>query len=321
MPRTPPPNPESLKLTDREPSLLFALRELVQTDGIDFEKWWDEFKRGFIGGKRDKKSNFPSGLWVKPKYSNLTPVDSKSGAMTIEYWPDNDKLEDSYLLSGTVGAVIKSIMDIMREKAGSDSQISGKGSKPLLKGFPCIKLVFVSDDGLHYGTKQIRCVGFTENPKIAIAQSNIQLLKEVDVNQWAKKIALEFGASKEFGTTGGYTWRKGIDCLSYTGMIARLQGLEGYAYVRNRTDGKELFAKMLNIFGNKPDDEGFNYSGKTTPSQFKTEKEIMVLIKKVKIPQRRPIVDVKFSQAFLVLDSVKKPILIVRGNVALNVSI
>lgn len=314
MPKQQPPTPESLKLTDKEPSLLFALRELVRTDGINFEDWWDEFKLGFIGGKRDKKSNFQTGLWVKPKYSNLTPIDSKSGAMTIEYWPDKDKVEDSYLLSGTHGAIIKSIMDIMREKAGS-SALSGKGSKPLLKGFPCIKLVFVSEDGLHYGIKQIRCVGFTENPKIALAQSNIKLLKEADINVWAKKIALEFGAD------GGYVWNKGTGCLSYTGMIARLQGLEGYAYVRNRTDGKKLFTKMLNIFGAKPDEEGFNYSEKTLPSQFNVEKEITVLTKKVKIPQRRPIVDVKFSQAFLVLESVKKPIPIVRSSVSLNVSI
>ena len=104
-------------------------------------------------------------------------------------------------------------------------------------------------------------------------------------------------------------------------MIARLQGLEGYAYVRNRTDGKELFTKMLNIFGAKPDEDGFNYSEKTLPSQFKIEKEIVVLTKKVKVPTRRPIVDVKFSQAFLVLDSVKKPIPIVRGNVSLQVNI
>ncbi|MEG4641310.1 hypothetical protein, partial [Microcoleus sp. Aus8_D4] len=80
-----PPNPESLKLTDKEPSLLFALRELIRTDGINFEEWWDEFKLGFAEAKRDKKSNFKPGLWTKPKYSNLTPINSKSGAITIEY--------------------------------------------------------------------------------------------------------------------------------------------------------------------------------------------------------------------------------------------
>ena len=116
MTKQPPANSKILNLTDKEPTLLFALQELIRTDGINFDEWWDEFKRGFIGGKRDKKSNFQPALWTKPKYSNLTPIDSKSGAMTIEYWPDNDKLEESYLLSGTVGAVIKSIMDIMREK-------------------------------------------------------------------------------------------------------------------------------------------------------------------------------------------------------------
>lgn len=310
-----PPKPESLKLTDKEPSLLFALQELAQTNGINFEEWWTEFKKGFVGGKRDKKSNFKPGLWTQPKYFDITPLDSKSGALTIEYWPDKEKEEESYLLSGTHNGIITSIMAIMREQRSESTGVSGKGSKPLLKGFPCLKLVFVSDDGAHYGVKQIRCVGFTEDPKVVLAQPNIKLLKETDISQWAKKIALEFGAN------GGHVWPKGTGCLSYTGMIARLQGLEGYAYVKNRTDGKVLFTKMLNIFGAKPDEEGFNYSEKTLPSQFKVEKEIVVLTKKVKVPTRRPIVDVRFKQAFLILDKVKKPIPIVRGNVALKVSI
>ena len=306
-PKQPAPKGDSLNLTDKEPSLLFALRELIQTDGINFEEWWDEFKLGFVNGSRDAKSNFKVKDWVKPKYQNLTPVDSKSGAMTIEYWPDKDKLDVSYLLSGTIGCVVKSIMDIMREKEAGTTGMPGKGSKPLLKGFPCIKLVFMSDDGQFYGTKQIRCTGCTENPKVAIAQPNIKLLKENDVTGWARKIATEFGAS------GGYVWQKGTGCVSYTGMIARLQGLEGYAYVKNETDGKALFTKILNIFGQKPDQDGFNYSEKSTDAQFKTEKKIVVLGKTVKQEKRRPIVDVKFKQAFLVLESVQKPILIVRG--------
>jgi hypothetical protein len=321
MAKLPPPNPESLKLTDKEPSLLFAIRELIRSDGINFEEWWDEFKLGFIGGKRDKETNFKPALWTKPKYSNLTPPDSKSGAMSIEYWPDKDKKKNSHLLSGTNGMIIKSIMDIMRENQVGDSAISGKGSKPLLRGFPCIKLVFASDDGAHYGVKQIRCVGYTENPKIALAQSNIQLLKEADINRWAQKIALEFGIDKEFGTTGGYTWRKGVNCLSYTGMIARLQGIEGYAYVRNSKDGEQLFTKMLNIFGAKPDAEGFSYSGKSFPNQFKTEEEVTVLGKKIKKPKRRPVVDLKFKEAFLYLGLTKKAIRIVQGDVALKLSI
>ena len=113
--KQPPPKPESLKLTDKEPSLLFALQELIRTDGINFEEWWDEFRLGFPNGKRDVISNFKTAEWVRPRYRNLTPVESKSGAMTIEFWPDNDKLNTSYLLSGTHGAIIKAIMEILRD--------------------------------------------------------------------------------------------------------------------------------------------------------------------------------------------------------------
>ncbi|MGB7712010.1 MAG: hypothetical protein WBL95_21160, partial [Microcoleus sp.] len=74
-----------LALTPEEPSLLFVQRELVRTNGIDFEQWWDELKMGFPNGKRDKNTNFKAGLWNQPKYVNITPTTSTSGAMTIEY--------------------------------------------------------------------------------------------------------------------------------------------------------------------------------------------------------------------------------------------
>ena len=108
MPKQPALKAETLNLNDKEPSFLFALRELIQTDGLNFDEWWDEFKKGFVLGKRDPKTNFKLKEWIKPKYVDMTPADSKSGAMTIEYWPDNDKLDTSYLLSGTTGAIIKS---------------------------------------------------------------------------------------------------------------------------------------------------------------------------------------------------------------------
>lgn len=104
-------------LPDDEPSLLFIQRELARTNGINFEQWWDEFKKGFIGGKRDKNSNFPTSLWTNPKYTNLTPVDSTSGAMTIEYWPDKSIATESYLLSGTVANIITGVITIMLNKS------------------------------------------------------------------------------------------------------------------------------------------------------------------------------------------------------------
>ena len=114
-----PKKPKPVRSTElllplEEPSLLFAQRELIRTSGINFEQWWDEFKTGFVGGKRTKDSNFKTALWTKPKYANLTPVTSTSGAMTIEYWPDKNISTISYLFSGTCSDIIKGIMDVMR---------------------------------------------------------------------------------------------------------------------------------------------------------------------------------------------------------------
>ncbi|MEG4572643.1 hypothetical protein QUA56_08055 [Microcoleus sp. N3A4] len=310
-----------LLLPLEEPSLLFAQRELIRTSGIDFEQWWDEFKFGFIGGKRDKNTNYKTSLWTKPKYVNLTPVNSTSGALTIEYWPDKLQEGNSYLLSGTVGTIINSIMSIMREKSLADSGTSGKGSKPLLRGYPCIKLFFKGDDKIE-GVKQIRCVGFTEDAKIAAVSKSIELLKEADINRWAGKIKSIFGDP-------GYLWQKGISCLSYSGMIARLQGIEGYAFVDKEIDGIALFTAMVSIFERKPDADGFNFSKKTNPNQFSKSKSAnsasgetkFVLGKNLAAETKRPVGKCKFVGASLYLDSLKKPIPIVRGNVVLKVNI
>lgn len=305
---------QDLALPPEEPSLLFALRELILASGIDFDKWFDEFKTGFVNGKRHKLSNWKTKDWVKPRMAYITPTTSTSMAKTIEYWPDEDKPEISYLLSGTHSDLINGIMSILREKETGEGAVSGKGSKPLLRGYPCIKLLFMSDDGVK-GVKQIRCIGFTENPKIAINNKNIELLKKSDVGKWSKRIKEIFGDSE-------YVWQKGRECLSYSGMTARLQGLEGYAYVKTEADGVELFKAMLSIFGNKPDIDGFNFSGKINDAQFKKDEteKVVVLGETLQKIQRRPVADCKFVGASLILDGLKKPIPMVRGKVAFNLT-
>lgn len=304
---------KELLLPPDEPSLLFATRELIRTNGIDFDKWWDEFKNGFAEGKRGKDTNFKVLDWTKPKMVNITPISSTSGAMTIEYWPDKSQLETSYLLSGTVSDLISGIMDIMRRTEAGSGSISGKGSKPLLKGFPCIKLLFKADDGTQ-GVKQIRCVGFTADNVIAQQSKNIQLITKNDVGKWSTRIKTLFGDTE-------YVWKKGIECLSYSGMVARLQGVEGYAYVKSEADGIALFKAMLDIFGNKPDMNGFNFSSKTNEAQFTAAAtEVIILGEKVKTDKRRAIADCKFVSAALCIEGLKKPIPMVRGKVALNLS-
>jgi hypothetical protein len=50
-----------------------------------------------------------------------------------------------------------------------------------------------------------------------------------------------------------YTWEKGKKTLSYSGHLARLQGVEGYALVSSAAQGRDLFTKILQIFDYSPD--------------------------------------------------------------------
>lgn len=132
-----------------------------------------------------------------------------------------------------------------------------------------------------------------------------------DIKKWANKIKTIFGDTK-------YVWKKGKECLSYSGQIARLQGLEGYAYVRTPADGIALFTAMLKIFDAVPDKDGFNKSGTTSTTKYKKPtKEIIVAGQKTMPDERRPVVDCEFDHAVLKLPLLNKPIPLVKRNVIL----
>jgi hypothetical protein len=312
MVKLPSANSQQLKLTPKEPTLLFAIQELFRTGGVDFNEWWDEYKKGFPLRKKIKKSNYPLEQWTEPKYVELVPLggENKSGVREIEYFPNKNDDSVSYLIRGNDHDLIFHITAIGYQQSGnSDEKISGRNSKPPLKGFPAIKLLFASESN-HIAVKTIRCVGFTDSKKIA-DMGLAKLIKPSDVAGWASKIKTIFGDTN-------YKWSKGVECLSYSGQVARLQGIEGYAYVKNKSDGIALFTAMLKIFNATPDKDGFNYSGKDNESQFanaKTPLTTEVLNKTIKVESNRPQVDCYFISAQLQLPLLKKPIPLIKKNV------
>ncbi|MEG4323604.1 MULTISPECIES: hypothetical protein [unclassified Microcoleus] len=309
--------PEDLKLTEKEPTLLFAIRDLIATGGRNWKKWWDNWRRGITNRAIQKPTNYPAADWKTPKFIELLSAEEqhKLGCRIIEYFPDKDDETVSYLLTGTDRDLIYHITAIGYQKGSNSDSISGKNSKPSLKGFPAIELFFISKpkvgkeaQRLVVGTKIIRCVGFTDDEKIANLKL-ARLVESADIKKWAAKIKSIFGNTD-------YCWSKGVNCLSYSGQVARLQGLEGYAYVRNESDGIALFAAMLKIFDAKPDAGGFNYSGKFDKTQFNNKTGSATVLKKtVKLDSKRPVADCYFYSAQLRLPLLKKPIPLVRKNV------
>ncbi|MEG4485272.1 hypothetical protein [Microcoleus sp. D2_18a_B4] len=300
MPQKPPKKP--LTLGDDEPSLLFAVNELLATSGIDFEEWWKEFSKPPTD-KAQKES------WSKPKYIDVVPKSKERVGRWIKYFPNEKDTTTSYILSGTARDIIYHITAIGYQQSASVGSVPGKNSKPPLRGFPLIELYFVSPDK-KVGVKWVRCAGYTDDPKIA--QTKLaKLVTPADIKGWANKIKTIFGDTK-------YVWKKGKECLSYSGQIARLQGLEGYAYVRNKEDGIALFTAILKIFDATPDKDGFNESESTSATKYaKQTKEIIVVGEKVKPDERRPLADCEFDRAVLKLPLLNKPIPLVKKNVVL----
>lgn len=311
-----------LRLQPDEPSLLFAIQELIRTGGVDFDKWFDEFKTGFYP-RSGIATNFKQEEWKKPKFIDITPNNSQSGCRTIEYWRDRDIQEKSVILSGTESDLIRHIVHLEYEGGGlgSNETYSGKNSKPPLAGFPAINLIFrqphedmkAIEKFPAKGTKLIRCVGYTDSYDLAAKESSLKIVDHSAVKGWAKKIQNIFAPSQD----NLFLWKKGQYSLSYSGMVARLQGLEGYAYVRNEQDGIALFAAMLKVFDKKPDPLGFNFSGSTSArvKYAPKNKETIILNKKNKLPDKRPVVDVRFERAVLILPSGQETTLVYRNTV------
>jgi hypothetical protein len=296
------PTTKRLTLDADEPSLLFAINELIAAEGIDFDEWWDEFcKPPFNQVDREG--------WTKPKFLDITPKSKSNIGRWIKYFPDKEDENTFYRLSGTDRDLVHHITAIGYQESSSEENEPGKNSKPPLEGLPLIKLYFVSPDR-KVGVKRIRCAGYTDDPKIATFKL-AKLITPADIREWAAKIKTIFGDT-------GYVWKKGKECLSYSGLIARLQGLEGHAFVRNKQDGIDLFTAMLKIFDAIPDKDGFNRSESTSTTKYqKQTREIIVVKEKVTLNERRPLADCEFDRAILKLPLLKKPIPLVKRNVIL----
>ena len=298
------PVDKRLTLDTDEPSLLFAINDLLSTGGIDFDEWWDEFSKPPVSKTQKEIEG-----WTKPKFIDTTPKNKSGVGRWIKYYPDKEDEATFHNLSGTDRDLVYHITAIGYQQGGSAENISGKNSKPPLKGFPLLELYFISPDK-KVGLKWIRCNGYTDDPKVA-ATKLAKLVTPADIRIWANKIKTIFGDTK-------YVWKKGKECLSYSGQIARLQGLEGYAYVRNKQDGIDLFTAMLKIFDAVPDKDGFNRSESTSTTKYtKQIKEITVAGQKVTSNERRPVVDCEFDHAVLKLPLLNKPISLVKRNVIL----
>jgi len=302
---------------------------------INFEAWFDLWEKGFPEFTENRSdSNFLlSGekQWeriknpeFRPRYREWTNSQRRAdvGFRVIEYWRNRSIEADSIILSGTDLQLINHIIQIEYESSGSGANsLGGKNSKPLLKGWPAIVLTFYEPNDSRRrkptgeprsrveGEKTIRCCGYSDDVEL-VERGLAEIISNGDIRRWASKIRDEFALPEL------YRWQKGRECLSYSGQIARLQGLEGYALVQTARQGKEIFEKLLKIFNFTPDPAGFKYSANEAPEMAfpRNPPNFQLLGKEWEAETHRPNATVVFDNATLYLPKIRSPILLVKGN-------
>lgn len=302
---------------------------------VNFEAWFEQWEKGFPEFTENRSdSNFLLGgekQWeriknpeTRPRYKELTSSQSRSdlGYRVIEYWKNRKNEKSSHIFSGTDLQLIQHCIQLEYEGGSSTTldAIPGKNSRPPLRGWPVINLHFsqaraeakIKADGSLatpvQGEKLIRCVGYTDDQLIASAGFG-KMIDSSDIRKWSQKIVEQFA-------TPIYDWDKGRQCLSYSGQLARLQGLEGYAYVNTAAQGKDIFTRLLKIFDYLPDPAGFKYSGNEAEDiAFPVNPPpVNLLGRQWKAEVKRPRASVKFVSATLFLPTINKPIPLVYEN-------
>jgi len=316
-------------------SLFLALYDLLNQEKIDFDLWWGEWENGFPSLTQRIESNYQLlGLspWRKaesrPRYREWLPATTEKRLKyrTIEYWRDRSNEAESVVFSGTDLQLINQIIQFEWQGSNSNgiTSLSGKNSKPLLKGWPAIVLTFLEPNdstrrkptgephSRARGKKTIRCSGYSDDVEL-VQRGLAKLIGKGDIRRWAAKIR------DEFALPDLYRWQKGRECLSYSGQIARLQGIESYALVRTAQQGKDIFERLLKIFDFTPDPTGFKYSVNEAPElAFPVNPpDFELLGKQWEAEAERPNATVVFDNASLYLPKLRSPIPLVKGRTIL----
>jgi|JFJP01.1.fsa_nt_gi hypothetical protein len=300
-------------------SLLQAIHDILGNRlgyTIDFEEWFKDFEYEFIKalptGKQPPESKLkPWGKDVKNRPKKLNLLDKKKAAekgyMIIRFWPDREAEDTSILLAGTYNELRAEMIKIMRPSAagGGQGALMRGGEIIKRKGQPQIVLWFVEptedvEPGYDpiWGRISFRLMDCSDGingdkPKIT----------EPDVKRLADQIKTLFYSPTR------YIWKKGKEQYIY-------QDIEnGYAFnilCRNTSDGRELVQKILQIQNHQFEAKRGKQSIPENPTEAYPiiPKKFTLFGKERSEDRKRPIADVRFNHAQLLLPSMSMPIIL-----------
>lgn len=315
-------------------SLIKALHDILGNRlgySINFDEWFEDFELEFKIDPRTGRSRIPVRTeaeilkftyWggskdERPKFEYLDIPDERRRTKedekllwyrVIRFWKNRNLINDFYVLAGTPTELREQIFYLMNgggtpEASGSANIMTG-GGVVKRKGRPQIVLWFKElredvEPGFEavYGRVTFRLMDKTDDPVVTGQQ-----ITWADLENYAQKIKTLFPS--------GYRWRKGKEQVVYHNWE---QGYQLQLLCRSKTDGIELIQKILQIQDHVYDPRWCKHSVPENPAQaYPTMPEqITVLGQQVRRDRLRPIADVVFHHADLLLANWKKPIILV----------
>lgn len=311
-------------------SLLLGTAQLVESHSkgldLDFYKFIEMFEDGFSTGFLAKQNpSLNPRSWGKlqknrPKVRVLKESSKewqKHGYALIELQPDRTNEEKSYILFGTPADLIQQIMfwmnyHLFQENAASNdlleeviAAIERERQQFNVRGNPKIKLIFLENS-----FQFIKRAAKDSNATRGRAQISFRLMDKTneamtlrEAERLAQKIKAKF-------IKPIFKFTKGKELYRY---YEPKIGDSLRCWTKNQTEAKKLFEQTLDLVGASLDLENARKSISLNPGKAydDTPGTEIVLGKPTKMDKLRPIVEVEFATAYLMMEGLKKPIYLV----------
>ena len=272
---------------------------LGNRSSVNFDEWFEKWKQGFPAAIENRAlGNY--GLTGDRKWRDDASKrprwrewGKEAGIIAGEYWRDRSNEDTSIPLIGTSEQLIQHIIQIEYEGGGTSASKNKNGSWPLLRGQPQIKFYFLGDNKAS-AEISLRIMSKTDDLK-----SPLPKIDKSDLRAYARRI------KEEFATPSLFEWQKGRDVISYRN---RYQGFEGWYLCRSESSGRRLLTKLLAIDEQMLDEASIRFT--TAPaSAFPVSPPPITVLGEVIAQQiERPLVDVWFYRAEIILSKLKLPI-------------
>ncbi|MEG4010401.1 hypothetical protein QUA41_30740 [Microcoleus sp. Pol11C1] len=297
-------------------SLFLATYDVFERDRINLEEWFEQWRLGFpLSNFNRETSNYPlmgDKQWRKPgalpKFKDLTPPELryKQGYREIEYWKDSNNEADSVIMGGTDNMIVDQIIRYEYQgSAKAQEQQSITSDVIRYSGIPEITLYFKGidknlpgEERIITGEKTFRFMGYTDNPKMAQQRTDLELIRQSDIDRIGAKI------KTIFGTTPPYKWSKGKKQVTYHDW---LRGYNLNVFASTHTEGERMVQNVLALRDLQIDEAFIKYGEAKNPVKaYPPAENVQVLGKTFKTPERLPVVDVTFEYATIYLCTLKK---------------